>query len=78
MKFTFKIQQYQTEAVASLVDCFEGQLPANGVQYLRDKGLMPKLVKQDVQIELFEKQKTEGKCYFYLILKELLLKTYWN
>lgn len=59
MKFTFKIQQYQTEAVASLVDCFEGQLPANGVQYLRDKGLMPKLVKQDVQTELFEKQKTE-------------------
>ena len=59
MKFTFKIQQYQTEAVASLVDCFEGQLPANGVQYLRDKGLMPKLVKEDVQTELFEKQKTE-------------------
>ena len=55
MKFTFKIQKYQTEAVDSLVKCFEGQQFADKVQYLRDKGLMPKLVKQEVQTELFEK-----------------------
>lgn len=59
MKFTFKIQKYQTEAVDSLVKCFEGQQFADKVQYLRDKGLMPKLVKQEVQAELFEKEKTE-------------------
>ena len=59
MKFTFKIQKYQTEAVDSLVKCFEGQQFADKVQYLRDKGLMPKLVKQEVQTELFEKEKTE-------------------
>ena len=56
MKFTFKIQKYQTEAVDSLVKCFEGQQFADKVQYLRDKGLMPKLVKQEVQTELFEKE----------------------
>ena len=56
MKFTFKIQKYQTEAVDSLVKCFEGQQFADKVQYLRDKGLMPKLVKQEVQTEFFEKE----------------------
>lgn len=59
MKFTFKIQQYQSEAVDSIVKCFEGQEFADKVQYLRDKGLMPKLIKQEIQTELFEKEKTE-------------------
>lgn len=40
MKFTFKIQKYQTEEVDSLVKCFEGQQFA-------DKGLMSKLEKQE-------------------------------
>jgi restriction endonuclease len=56
MKFTFKIQKYQTEAVDSLVKCFEGQQFADKVQYLRDKGLMPKIVNQEVQTELFDEQ----------------------
>lgn len=43
MKFTFKIQQYQTEAVDSLVKCFEGQEFADKVQYLRDKGIISPL-----------------------------------
>ena len=59
MKFTFKIQKYQTEAVDSLIKCFEGQQFADKVQYLRDKGLIPKLVKQDVHPELFEKDISE-------------------
>ena len=42
MKFNFKIQKYQTEAVDALVKCFEGQQFADKVQYLRDKGILPK------------------------------------
>lgn len=38
MKFTFKIQQYQTDAVDSIVKCFEGQQFALKTKYLRDKG----------------------------------------
>ena len=38
MKFNFKIQKYQTQAVDSLVKCFEGQQFADRVLYLRDKG----------------------------------------
>ena len=45
MKFTFKIQKYQTQAVDALVKCFEGQQFADKVQYLRDKGIMPQVVK---------------------------------
>ncbi|MBQ1971814.1 MAG: DEAD/DEAH box helicase family protein [Treponema sp.] len=56
MKFTFKIQKYQTEAVDSLVKCFEGQQFADKVQYLRDKGLMPKIQKVNNQEELFDEQ----------------------
>lgn len=38
MKFSFKIQKYQTEAVDSLVKCFDGQQIADKTRYLRDKG----------------------------------------
>ncbi len=31
MKFTFKIQEYQTQAVNGLVKCFEGQQYADKV-----------------------------------------------
>ena len=39
MKFNFKIQKYQTQAVDALVKCFEGQQFADKVEYLRDKGV---------------------------------------
>lgn len=39
MKFNFKIQKYQTEAVDAIVKCFEGQPFADKIQYLRDRGL---------------------------------------
>ena len=48
MKFNFKIQKYQTEAVDSLVKCFEGQQFADKVQYLRDKGIMPQVQKIEI------------------------------
>ena len=38
MKFNFKIQDYQTEAVDAVVDAFEGQIYSNGVSYRRDLG----------------------------------------
>ena len=55
MKFTFKIQKYQTEAVDALVKCFEGQQFADKVQYLRDKGIMPQVQKIEIaQNALFD------------------------
>lgn len=40
MKFKFKIQQYQTEAVEAVVKVFEGQPFNDRVSYLRDLGLV--------------------------------------
>ena len=57
MKFTFKIQKYQTQAVDALVKCFEGQQFADKVQYLRDKGILPQVQKTEMeQGELFENE----------------------
>lgn len=38
MKFNFKIQQYQTDAVDSVVSCFKGQPYQDKVSYRRDIG----------------------------------------
>lgn len=38
MKFRFKIQQYQTDAVDSVVSAFKGQPYSDGVSYRRDLG----------------------------------------
>ena len=38
MKFNFKIQQYQTDAVESVVKCFKGQPYQDNVSYRRDVG----------------------------------------
>jgi type III restriction enzyme len=38
MKIRFKVQQYQTEAVNAVVDCFAGQPYADGVKYRVDPG----------------------------------------
>ena len=38
MKFNFKIQQYQTDAVESVVNCFKGQPYQNSISYRRDIG----------------------------------------
>ncbi len=44
MKLKFKIQRYQTDAVQSVVDCFEGQPPASAraVSYRIDPGKLAK------------------------------------
>ncbi|MDO5305746.1 MAG: hypothetical protein Q4E87_09260, partial [bacterium] len=38
MKFSFKIQQYQTDAVEAVARVFQGQPYNAGVSYLRDMG----------------------------------------
>ncbi|MDO4672340.1 MAG: DEAD/DEAH box helicase family protein [Porphyromonadaceae bacterium] len=38
MKFNFKIQDYQTDAVNSVVNCFIGQRYSDGLSYRRDIG----------------------------------------
>lgn len=51
MKFKFKVQQYQTDAVNSVVNIFEGQPFSNRVNYVRDIGV--KENKQAYQTSLF-------------------------
>ncbi len=38
MKFKFKIQPYQTEAVESVIGCFAGQINTSGIKYRIDPG----------------------------------------
>jgi len=38
MKFQFKVQQYQTDAVDSVVEVFEGQPKHDGISYRVDPG----------------------------------------
>ncbi len=59
MKFNFKIQQYQTDAVASVVRVFKGQPYSNPISYRRDIGNIKK-VKQHSQISFMmnEEQQT--------------------
>jgi type III restriction enzyme len=42
MKFRFKVQTFQSEAVAAVADCFEGQPLDGGLRYRIDPGLTPK------------------------------------
>ena len=54
MKFRFKIQQYQTDAVESVVRAFKGQPYSDGVSYRRDLGeVKPVFAPVDQQISLF-------------------------
>ena len=38
MKFRFKVQAFQTDAVEAVVDCFEGQPMQTGLGYRIDPG----------------------------------------
>lgn len=54
MKFRFKIQQYQTDAVDSVVRAFKGQPYSDGVSYRRDLGeVKPVFAPVDQQISMF-------------------------
>lgn len=60
MKFNFKIQQYQTDAVNAVVNVFQGQVKPNinDVSYLFDKGQLKSLPQdeQNLFLEELEKQ----------------------
>lgn len=56
MKFQFKIQQYQTDAVNSVVNIFDGQPFQERIKYVRDLGVAPK---QPQQITLFDQSTME-------------------
>ena len=54
MKFRFKIQPYQTDAVESVVRVFKGQPYSDGASYRRDLGeVKPVLAPVDQQMSLF-------------------------
>lgn len=54
MKFRFKIQQYQTDAVDSVVRAFKGQPYSDGVSYRRDLGeVKPVLMPAEQQTSMF-------------------------
>ena len=54
MKFRFKIQQYQTDAVDSVVRVFRGQPYSNGISYIRDLGeQQPILPPAEEQLTMF-------------------------
>ena len=54
MKFRFKIQQYQTDAVDSVVRVFKGQPYSDGVSYRRDLGeVKPVLMPAEQQTSMF-------------------------
>ena len=51
MKFRFKIQQYQTDAVNAIADVFKGQPYQAYAKYTMDMGVAPQ--KQTAQLDLF-------------------------
>lgn len=61
MKFSFKIQQYQTDAVNAVVDVFKGQVrPAHDTSYLFDQGIIKPVKSAEKQdYNLFQKQLEE-------------------
>lgn len=57
MKFSFKIQQYQTDAVDAVVRVFQGQSYHAGVSYLRDIGTLQGI---SGQLSLLTPEDNEG------------------
>lgn len=50
MKLHFKIQQFQTDAVNAIVDCFAGQPKFDGVSYRIDPGRRPEADQQALEL----------------------------
>lgn len=57
MKFKFKVQDYQTEAVESTIRIFEGQPKVEPLSYIRDLG---RLKDSNIQMKLTEEGKFES------------------
>lgn len=54
MKFNFKIQQYQTDAVDAVVKVFQGQGFHDKISYIRDLGIQPKPQEQQMVLDMPE------------------------
>ena len=54
MKFKFKIQDYQTKAVSSVVDVFKGQPFCDMIKYTRDLGIRKK--RTDGQMTMYDEE----------------------
>ena len=50
MKFNFKIQQYQTDAVDAVVRVFTGQGFHDRISYIRDLGEKSQTTKQQISL----------------------------
>ena len=50
MKLQFKFQQYQTDAVDAVVECFAGQPKHDGISYRVDPGRQPKETQQKLEL----------------------------
>ena len=59
MKFKFKIQQYQTDAVEAVVKVFDGQPYSTMSTYTRDLGEIQRPVNSHEQLHLFEDMETQ-------------------
>lgn len=57
MKFKFKVQDYQTDAVESTIRIFEGQPKVETLSYIRDLG---RLKDSNIQMKLTEEGKLES------------------
>jgi len=70
MKFSFKIQQYQTDAVNAVVDVFKGQVrPAQDTSYLFDWGIVAPTKKgKEIDYNLFQKELDEQEAKQDIIL----------
>ena len=67
MKFQFKIQPFQTEAVNSVVNIFSGQPFQERVNYIRDLGIRPAKPDRMDQLSVFP---TEGNAQYSLAAVE--------
>lgn len=70
MKFSFKIQQYQTDAVNAVVDVFKGQVrPTQDTSYLFDWGIVaPAKQGKEINYNLFQQELDEQEAKQDIIL----------
>lgn len=61
MKFNFKIQKYQTDAVESVVRVFSGQHLHSGIRYIRDLGRVEKPITTPAPATLFDQEELAEK-----------------
>lgn len=76
MKFNFKIQQYQTDAVDAVVDVFQGQGFHDKINYIRDIGransdnVQTTMVFSDDEVDLYDPDNTIGYKNEYIELSD--------